>query len=174
MKTRHGILAMYPTVESLTSVMRQLRSSGREDFEVFMPFPNEEVDALLPAKPTRLGWLMLFAGIVAACGAYFLQWYAAHDYPLNVGGRPLHSWPAFVPVTFELTVLTSALIGVAGLFWACGLPRLDYPTFRSAAFKRASQDRLFLCLRTTERLDTSGELYRLISCGAEFVEEVEE
>ncbi|HEU5078384.1 MAG TPA: DUF3341 domain-containing protein [Opitutaceae bacterium] len=173
MKVRHGIMAMYPTVDALTSVMRRLRAAGHDDFEVFLPFPNEEVDELLPAKPTPMGWVMLIAGILGCCGAYFLQWYAARDYPLNVGGRPLHSWPSFIPVTFELTVLTSSLVGVAGLLWICGLPRLDYPTFRSRNFKRASQDRLFLCLHTDERLDTDGELYRLLCEGAESVEEVE-
>jgi hypothetical protein len=76
-----------------------------------------------------------------------MQWYAARDYRLNVGGRPVDSWPAFVPVTFELTVLTAALAGVAALLWLSGLPRLDHPVFSDRRFRRASQDRFFVCVR---------------------------
>lgn len=166
------LLAMYPDVPTLVEAARRLRGAGCEDFEVFVPFPSEEVDEIIPGKRSPLGWVMLGAGIAAAAGAYFLQWYASHDYPLNVGGRPLHSWPAFIPVTFELTVLTSALVGVGALLWICGLPRLDYPTFNSPHFKRASQDRMFIYLRHSPSSLASHELRALLGGSAEIVEEL--
>ena len=95
---------------------------------------------------------MLLAGIAGASGGFFLQWFAARDYPLNVGGRPLNSWPAFIPITFELTVLTSALVGVLAFLWLAGFPRLHHPVFADPRFKRASQDRFFICLRADDPL----------------------
>jgi hypothetical protein len=93
---------------------------------------------------------MFFAGALGGSGAFFMQWYACRDYPLDVGGRPINSWPSYIPITFELTVLTAALAGAASLLWLAGLPRLDYPVFSDARFRRASQDRFFICIRSDD------------------------
>lgn len=162
---------MYATTEAVIHVLTELNRLGYTRYEVYSPFPAEEIDELLPGK-TRIGWVMLIAGICGCLGAYFLQWYAAHDYALNVGGRPLHSWPSFVPVTFELTVLTTALVGVATLFVFSRLPRLDYPTFNDPRFLRASQDRFFVCVRADEPKGTLQEARGILGFEAESIEEV--
>jgi hypothetical protein len=89
----------------------------------------------------------LLGGILGGAGAYFLQWYAAVvDYPLNIGGRPLHSWPAFIPATFELTILGAAVAAVIAMLALNGLPRLYHPLFEVDEFELASRNRFFLCL----------------------------
>jgi hypothetical protein len=162
MKPARCIVAEYDRHERLVAVLRRLRNDGYSQFEVYSPFPSDEVDALLPAPPTPMGWIMLAAGIGGAIGAYFLQWYAARDYPYNSGGRPLDSWPAFVPVTFELTVLTAALVGLAALLWLTRLPRLDHPMFALPRFSRASQDRFFVAIHSTDPRFTMAGLEKLL------------
>ncbi|HVS50827.1 MAG TPA: DUF3341 domain-containing protein [Opitutaceae bacterium] len=167
------ILAEFAAHEALVGALRRLRDERYSHLEVYTPFPSDAIDELLPGKSTRIGWLMLAGGIVGGSGAYFLQWFAARDYAYNAGGRPLHSWPAFVPVTFELTVLTAALVGFASLLWLARLPRLDHPVFDAPEFRRASQDRFFLAVRTDDpRLTSVGVEPLLRECGAVSIQEV--
>ena len=112
---------------------------------------------------------MLAAGALGATSGFFLQVWAARAYPLQVGGRPVFSWPAFVPVTFELGVLTAVLVGIAAFLWRARLPRYDHPAFASARFARASTDRFFLWLPASPQ---GREL--LASTQAEAIEEVSE
>lgn len=146
----HGLLAAFVTEKSFRRALRNLREAGCVRLEAYTPYPVEP--CLLPGATTPMAWIMLLAGVAGAGGGFFLQWFATRDYPLNVGGRPLNSWPAFVPITFELTVLTSALAGVVALFCLAGFPRLHHPVFSDPRFKRASQDRFFICLRSDDPL----------------------
>ena len=146
----HGIVASFTESHDFIKALRRLRDAGYTQIEANVPFAVEDLSELLPGKPTPIACIVLIAGIIGGTAGYFLQWYAAHDYPLNIGGRPLNSWPAFVPVTFELTVLTAAVVGVAALLWLCGLPRLDHPIFGATGFERASQDRFFLCVNSDD------------------------
>ncbi len=172
MNTRR-ILAEFDSHERLIATLERLRAEGYSHFEVYSPFPSEEIDALLPGAPTPIGWFMLAGGIFGGGGAYFMEWYAAHDYAYNVGGRPLHSWPAFVPVTFEATVLLAALAGFFGLWWLCRLPRLHHAVFHAPPFRRASQDRFFIAVRTDDpRLTSVGVEKLLREHGAVSIEEV--
>ncbi len=104
-----------------------------------------------------------------------MQWYsAAVSYPLNVGGRPLHSWPMFVPITFELTVLFAAIAGVVGMLAMNGLPRPHHPVFNAPEFKLASQTRFFLCIEATDHVFQANEVREFfLSLGPEKVLEVE-
>ena len=171
----HRILAQFETHEQLVHALRQLRDEGYTHVEVYTPFPSDEIDELLPGRKTPMGWLMLAGGLAGGTGAYFMEWYAAHDYAYNAGGRPLHSWPSFIPITFEMTVLTSALVGFFGLWWLCRLPRLDHPVFSSPYFQRASQDRFFIVVRTDDpRLTSVGITKLLRDSGALSLEEVVE
>jgi hypothetical protein len=106
---------------------------------------------------------MAIGGIVSGLTAFFLQSYAAHDYPLNVGGRPINSWPSFVPITFELTVLGAALSGLFTFFWLAGFPRLDHPVFGDPRFIRASSDRFFLCIRADDPLFAATDPQRFLA-----------
>lgn len=171
MNQLYGYMAQYAEPEAVKAVLKALRAGGFTRFQIYAPFPHEELIELLPGK-TRIHWVMLAAALLGCAGAYFLQWYAVWDYPLNVGGRPIHSWPSFVPVTFELTVLTTALIGVCTLFWFTRLPRLDHPTFNDPRFIRASQDRFFICVRADDPHATRDDVLALLANGAESVREV--
>lgn len=173
MSAPHRILAEFETHERLLTAMRRLRDEGYTHYEVYTPFPSEEIDELLPGRKTPMGWFMLLGGITGGTGAYAMEWYAAHDYAYNVGGRPLHSWPSFIPITFELTVLTSALVGFFGLMWLCRFPRLDFPVFSSPRFIRASRDRFFVAVRTDDpRLTSVGVEPLLRDAGAISIEEL--
>jgi hypothetical protein len=175
MNSETRILAEYPNHDRLVAALRRLRDDGYTRFEVYSPFPSEEIDELLPGRATPIGWLMLVGGLAGGSGAYFMEWYAAHDFAYNVGGRPLHSWPAFVPVTFELTVLTAALTGLVSLLFLTRLPRLAHPVFNAAPFRRASADRFFVAVhRDDPRLTDTGIDKLLRETGALSVEEVAE
>ena len=106
----------------------------------------------------RIALVTLLGGIVGGVGIYFLQWYSAViDYPINSGGRPLHSWPAFIPPTFECTVLGAALAAFAGFLILCGLPKLHHPIFNARDFDLATRNRFFLCVEAADpRFDRAG------------------
>jgi len=140
----HCIAVSFTTPETFLEALRAMRRAGYLAVEVNVPFAVEGMEEWLPGRPTPIARVVLIAALAGAGGGYFMQWYAARDYALNVGGRPLHSWPAFVPITFELSVLTAAFAGVLGLLWLARLPRLDHPLFSVAEFTRATQDRFFL------------------------------
>ena len=129
--------------------------------EAYTPYPVEA--EAQPGETTPIAWIMLLAGAIGASGGFYLQWFAAHDYPLNIGGRPLNSWPSFIPITFELTVLTAALVGVFAFFCLAGFPRLHHPVFSDPRFKRASQDRFFICLRSDDPLYTDEKVRRTLA-----------
>ncbi len=146
----HGTMACFATPEAFLDGLRRAREAGYSRLDVYVPYSVEGMEEWLPHKHSPMPLIVLIAGITGAIGGYYLQWYAVHDYIINVGGRPITSWPAFVPVTFELTVLTAAITGVLALFWLAGLPRLDHPVIADPRFDRASQDRFFLCIRRTD------------------------
>ncbi len=144
-----GLLAEFSEEETWREAVRRVRAAGSTRFEAFSPYPVEGMDELVLSRPSPMPAIMLAAGAIGATGGFFLQVWAARDYPLQVGSRPVFSWPAFVPVTFELGVLTAVLVGIAAFLWRARLPRYDHPAFASARFARASTDRFFLWLPAT-------------------------
>lgn len=142
----YGMVAEFKTDVQLMRAAEQAYEKGYRKMDGFAPFPVEGLAKAL-GKSNRIPLLVLLAGILGGASAYFMQWFAnVVSYPLNVGGRPLHSWPAFVPITFELTVLGAALTAFFSVFVLSGLPKLYHPMFNLPEFERASQDRFFLCI----------------------------
>ena len=157
------ILARFATSTELTAAARAARAAGFRRTEAFTPFPMHEVTAALGYHERRLAGYALAGAILVAVGAYFMQWYASViSYPYVVGGKPLHSWPAFLLVTFETGVLTAVLIAVFGMMFANGLPRPHHPVFDWPAFDRASDDGFFLLVEDEDgqRVQAFLEEYR--------------
>jgi hypothetical protein len=143
----YGLLAEFPSADALCAAAKRTREHGYTRAEAYSPFSIEGLDEVLGGGPDRVAPAALAGGLLGGAGTYFLQWYAAVvDYPINVGGRPLHSWPAFIPATFEITILGAAVAAVLAMLVQNGLPRLYHPLFEVEEFELASRNRFFLCL----------------------------
>ncbi|WP_075795846.1 DUF3341 domain-containing protein [Massilia putida] len=143
----YGLLAEFPSADSLCAAARHVRARGWTKVEAYSPYAIEGLDDIIGAEKGWIAPLTLLGGILGGAGTYFLQWYAAVvDYPINIGGRPLNSWPAFIPATFEITILGAALAATVAMLALNGLPRLYHPLFEVEEFELASRNRFFLCL----------------------------
>jgi len=143
----YGVVAEFENAEQLTTMASAARSKGYGCVDAYSPLPLPELPTKLGWPRSRMPWIVLAGAVIGGVGGYFLQWYSSVvDYPINIGGRPDHSWPSFIPLTFELAVLGGALFGVLGLFVLSGFPRPYHPVFNAPGFARASQDRFFFCI----------------------------
>lgn len=169
--TVHGVMAQFVSPESLLAAARSTREAGYDRLDAYSPFPVEGMVELLPKLKSHVAAISLVCAIVGGLLAYGLQWYSAVvDYPLNVGSRPFHSAPAFIPITFELTILFGALGAVLAAFIGNGLPTYFHPVFEVPDFIRASQDRFFLCLEAgAADFDCEAARLFLTTLGAEAV-----
>ncbi len=148
----HGLVAQFRSHTELVHAAEKAYEEGYRQMDGFAPFPVEGLAEAL-GKKNRIPLLVLCAGILGGCSAYFMQWFAhVISYPINVGGRPLHSWPAFIPITFELTVLGASLTAFFFSLGLSGLPRPYHPMFNLSEFARASQDSFFLCIENRDPL----------------------
>jgi len=139
------LLAEFETPEALVDGYRRARVAGHRTLDAFTPFPLETFSDAFNPPPRWIRPAMAVGGFGAAGAMYLLQWWSAvYDYPLNSGGRPLHSWPVFLLVSFEVGILAAAVCGFIALLVTCGLPRLHHPLFQMPQFERASQDRFLL------------------------------
>ncbi len=139
--------ARYADKDQLVEAARLARSNGYTRMEAYSPFPVEELFEILGHKDRRLPWAVFFGGLTGCLAGFFMQFYAnVFDDKLNIGGRPFNSWPAFIPITFELTVLFAAITGFVTLLSRCGLPEIYHPVFNIPTFDRASLDSFFLCI----------------------------
>lgn len=171
----YGLMAEFHDVEDLIAAARRSREAGYRRIEAYTPYPIEEVAAATGHHHTRLPLIVLIGGIVGALAGYGLQyWVSVIDYPLNIGGRPLHSWPAFIVPTFEMTILFAALSAVFGMFFLNGLPQPYHPVFNVPRFALASRDRYFLVIEASDPLfDREGTRRFLADLNPTEVNEVE-
>jgi hypothetical protein len=146
-----GWLARFDDADALLLAVRELRGLGYTRMEACTPYAVEGLAEALGPVRNRIPLLVLLGGLCGGFGTLLLQWYASVvDYPIDVGGRPDASWPAFIPAALEMTILFAALFGIVGMFVANGLPRLHHPLFAVPGFEAASRDGFFLWLRADD------------------------
>ena len=149
--TLHGLMAEFDDPNALVSAAQRARHEGYKRMDAYSPFPIEELHDALGLHHTRLPLIVLIGGLCGCVAGYLLQyWTSAVAYPINVGGKPFHSWPAFIPVTFECTILGAALAAVFGMLALNGLPMPYHPVFNVPRFALASRNRFFLCIEARD------------------------
>jgi len=147
----YGVMAEFKRPEDLVTAVRTVRSRGYRAMDAYTPFPIEGLADELGSHFNILPGIVLIGGILGALGGFFMQYYAnVVALPLNIGGRPHNSWPAFIPVTFELTILVAALFAVLGMLALNGLPRPHHPVFNEPRFELATRNRFFLCVESRD------------------------
>jgi hypothetical protein len=146
-----GLAAEFTSHQELLHAARAACAQGYLRMDAYAPFPVEGLPAALGRKRSLVPLIVLIGGILGGSSGYFMQWYAnVVSYPINIGGRPLHSWPLFIPITFELTVLGAALFAFFGSLAMNKLPQPYHPIFHAPNFERASIDRFFLCIEADD------------------------
>lgn len=149
--TSYGLLAEFESPDDLLAAAKATFAAGYRKIDAYSPMPIHGLGEAIGFPRTKLPWLVFAFGLLGAITGYCLcYWVSVIDYPLNIAGKPLHSGPMFIPVTFELTILFAALSAAFGMFIANGLPQPYHPVFNAPNFSRASQDRFFLCIEAED------------------------
>lgn len=162
------LLGEFESADACARAASDVRSIGFSALDAYMPYPDKNVEKALGLAPSTLPrWVLLFGLVGAAIGYGILWWTQNVDYPLNVGGHPTHAVPAYVPITFETTVLFASFAAFFGMLRLCRLPRLWHPAFELEGFERASIDRFFLVVDLVDRAEGEDSLrQRLEGLGA--------
>ena len=148
----YGLMAEFEDPNRLVAAAHRAREAGYRRMDAYSPLPIEELHEAIGFHDKKLPMIVLIGGLVGCLAGYLLQyWVSTMAYPLNVGGKPLNSWPAFIPVTFECTILGAALSAVLGMLGLNGLPQPYHPVFNVARFALASRNRFFLCIEARDR-----------------------
>jgi hypothetical protein len=146
-----GLVAEFDTADALIAATRRAREAGYTRMDGHSPYPLGEVADELGFPQSEIGAVMFIGGAVGmCCGFLMMSYLSAFDYPIVIAGKPLISWPMFIPITWELLVLTASMSGLFGLMALCGLPQPYHPLFNVPAFARASADRFFLSVEATD------------------------
>lgn len=172
----YGLLAEFSEPHDLVHAAAAARRAGYVRYDAYAPYPVEGLEHAMALKPSRLPRFVFLAGVAGLFTAYALQtWVSVYEYPLNIGGRPDHSWPSFMPVMFELTILFAALFAVVGMLAANGLPEPHHPLFAIPSFDFASQSRFFLCIEAKDpQFDLAKTRVFLEKLAPAAIEEVEQ
>jgi hypothetical protein len=147
----YGLMAEFDTPEQLLDAAEKAREEGYREMDAYAPMPVEGLAEAVGFRTNLVQRIVFIAGICGATGGFMLCWWmTVIAYPHNVAGRPLNSWPAYVPITFELMVLIACLSAVIGMLMLNGLPQPYHPVFNVKEFERASRDKFFLCIETQD------------------------
>src|SRR5262247_1362298 len=173
--TIYGLMAEFAEPEALLEAARRSFAEGYRRMDAYSPFPIDGLAEAIGFHKTRIPLIVLIGGIIGCVGGFYLQyWVSVIDYPINVGGRPFNSWPSFIPVTFELTILLAALSAVLGMLALNGLPMHYHPVFNVERLELASRNRFFLCIEAIDpKFDSEATRRFLASAGSQGVYEVE-
>src|SRR5204863_7097381 len=159
----YGLMAEFEHPNQLVAAAHRAHAAGYRRMDAYSPLPIEELHEAMGFHHTKLPLIVLIGGLVGCLGGYLLQfWVSTMAYPLNVGGKPLDSWPAFIPVTFECTILGAALSAVFGMLALNGLPLPYNPVINVARFARASRNRFFLCIEARDKKFDLAETRRFL------------
>ncbi|MDQ3753607.1 MAG: DUF3341 domain-containing protein [Acidobacteriota bacterium] len=171
----YGLMAEFDNPTDVVAAAERVYGEGYRRIDAFSPYPIEALSEAVGVHSTKLPLIVLIGGILGCLAGYFMQYYVhVIDYPLNVGGKPFHSWPSFIPITFELTILGASLGAVFGMLALNGLPEPYHPVFNTPNFALASRDRFFLLVEANDpKFDREGTRAFLKSLGPREVTDVQ-
>lgn len=171
-----AVLAEYDNPAKLMKAAKLVNRAGYTKYDAYSPFPIHGMDDAMGLKESKLGWIVLSHALVGFSGGLALQiWAASIAYPINIGGRPFVNIPAFVPVTFELTILLSAFAAVFGMLFLNNLPKHHNTLFNSDTFSRVTDDKFFIIIETEDGMYAEEETHKfLVSTGASHIEQIHE
>jgi len=170
----HGVMGQFPNAQSLMHAAHEIKTRGYIKTDAFSPFPIEGLHEALGGKRTKIPMIVFFSGLFGGTFAFSVETFAnVVHYPLIIGGKPYYSWPAFIPITFELTVLFAAFSAAISMILLNRLPELYHPVFNIDNFRTASRDGFFLLIKSTDpSFDLEGSKQVLAKAGATQVYEV--
>jgi hypothetical protein len=171
----YGLMAEFPSAEALIAAAHEVHEAGYQKVDAFTPYPIEAVSEALGLPRSKMPIIVLLGGLCGGFGGYMLQfWSQVIRYPMNIGGRPIHSWPSFIVPTFECTILGAALAAVVGMIAINGLPMPYHPVFNVPRFALASRDRFFLVIEAEDpKFDSDATRSFLAGLNASEVSDVE-
>ena len=171
----YGVMAEFDNPTDVVAATRRAYEEGYRRMDAYSPYPIEALSEAVGPHKERLPLIVLIGGIIGLIGGYAMQYYVSViNYPLNVGGKPLHSWPAFIPITFETTVLGAAMAAIFGMLALNGLPEPYHPVFNAPNFALATRDRFFLVIESRDpKFDRDATTNFLRGLGAQEVADVE-
>lgn len=172
----YGMLAEFDNSDDLMWAARRAVDEGYRHLDAYSPYPVHGLNEIIGFQDARIGWIVFLGGLVGAISGFLLQvWVNLYAYPMNVGGRPMFSWPSFIPVTFECTILFAAGGAVVGMFLLNGLPAPYHPVFSAKNFDRVMDDRFFLAIEASDpHYDSEKTREFLESLRPQSISEVEE
>jgi hypothetical protein len=161
--TLYGLAAEFETAPEVLAAAHRAYAAGYRNMDAYTPFGVEGLAEALGMKKNRVSLITLICALTGSFTGYFMQYYSAvWDFPLNIGGRPLHSWPSFIPITFELTVLFGAIGGVIGMLVLNRLPQPHHPIFETPHFEERNASRFYLCIEACDPLFDLGKTRALL------------